>query len=77
MINGSVTTTITSTSSDTTTKEPKTSYENCQTTRGVECELPFDYKGRTYETCTTSDGDAPWCMTATGWGFCNSECPGG
>ncbi|KAG9484081.1 hypothetical protein GDO78_009795 [Eleutherodactylus coqui] len=45
---------------------------------GVPCRLPFTYKGKTYNTCTTEDRPRLWCATAanpekTGnWGYCSS-----
>ena len=51
-----------------------------------ECVLPFVYKGKTYEECTTVDNfGVGWCSTkvnATGhhiennWGICGPTCPG-
>ena len=60
-----------------TTASPVTT-TGCTTTEGVACVFPFYYQGRQYKTCTSSDGDAPWCATGGGnWGYCNSNCPGG
>merc|ERR1740138_418358 len=27
------------------------------------CHFPFEYQGKTYDSCTTVDNDQPWCMT--------------
>ncbi|XP_066452075.1 cation-independent mannose-6-phosphate receptor [Eleutherodactylus coqui] len=45
---------------------------------GVPCRLPFTYKGKTYNTCTTEDRPRLWCATAAdpekteNWGYCSS-----
>ena len=52
-----------------------------------ECVLPFVYKGKTYEECTTVDNfGVGWCSTKVNntndhhiggkWGICGPTCPG-
>ncbi|XP_074625873.1 72 kDa type IV collagenase-like [Acropora palmata] len=32
-----------------------------ETTSGECCSFPFEYKGKTYDSCTMVDGNRPWC----------------
>jgi len=53
---------------------------------GSACVFPFNYWGVSHFTCTTIDGDYPWCSTQTdandnhvsgvgAWGYCDASCP--
>jgi len=55
---------------------------------GSACVFPFNYWGVSHFTCTTIDGDSPWCATQTddnddiawwgdapSWGYCDASCP--
>jgi len=59
----------------------------CKTVKGSQCIFPFQYKGVTYNSCTTVDSanEAAWCATevqASGevvnnkWEDCGDLCPG-
>ena len=63
------------TSAPGTTAAPPTG-GTCTTTTGEACVFPFVYRNRFFKTCTSSDGDQPWCATADGWGYCSPGCPG-
>ena len=55
----------------------------CKTDAGEPCKFPFEYKGVSYEKCTTKDQEVHWCYTnqwdiAYGYtysGNCDSNCP--
>merc|ERR1719411_980242 len=54
----------------------------CYTTSGSECIFPFKAWGAQRTTCTTVDGDEPWCATQTDaegdltdWDYCPASCP--
>ncbi|CAE7848057.1 RE1 [Symbiodinium necroappetens] len=41
---------------------------------GAACKFPFEFNGKTYETCTKEGHDRPWCFTVAGdntWGNCD------
>ncbi|CAE7212733.1 unnamed protein product [Symbiodinium natans] len=43
---------------------------------GAACKFPFEFNGKTYESCTKEGHDRPWCFTVGGadtWGNC--DCP--
>merc|ERR1712243_351583 len=53
---------------------------------GSACVFPFNFWGVSHFTCTTIDGDSPWCSTQTdvndnhvygvgAWGYCDASCP--
>ena len=39
---------------------------------GAKCMFPFEYNGKTYNSCTKDDEIALWCKTDDGgnWGYC-------
>jgi len=41
---------------------------------GAACKFPFEFNGKTYESCTKEGHDRPWCFTVAGdntWGNCD------
>jgi len=84
------TTIVVETTATTTTTATTSSSTTCMTTSGAvsgaECQFPFIYKGKVYNSCTTAGGfSQPWCSTGTNifgfhinsqWGNCASNCPG-
>merc|ERR1719357_1443310 len=69
--NNPATTTITATTTTT------TSASKCMTVSGAvsgaECQFPFVFKGRVYNSCTTAGGfSQPWCSTTTNSYYINS-----
>ncbi|XP_040579517.1 uncharacterized protein [Lepeophtheirus salmonis] len=56
--------------------------QGCTILNGTACQFPFNYRGKTYTTCTTIDyRNTPWCATSvdvrgdyTSYGVCTSHC---
>ena len=60
---------------------------NCKSVEGAECEIPFKYHGKYYDSCINVDnGGTPWCYDSNEsisdgesqkeWGICTIEtCP--
>ena len=59
----------------------------CKTKGNKPCKFPFNYNGKTYQTCT-KDGArpeaGPWCpfkvdsngnFSTNNWGYCIEDCP--
>ena len=55
-------------------------YRSCVATRGsvlsgTPCRFPFEYSGKIYSECTSTDWDVPWCSTTAQyrgeWGECS------
>ena len=43
-----------------------------------DCVFPFEYKGVSYDSCTTLDnGDTPWCSKTAKYSGSWAECPAG
>ena len=58
--------------------------DQCRTTDGEACKLPFVYQGKSYDTCTNTGENYHWCSTNVDfrgehvrgdYGKCATECP--
>ena len=57
----------------------------CKTVNDEACDIPFQYRGKTYHTCTYDySSGKPWCQanitykngeSEESWGVCDKNCP--